>query len=122
VNALNTIRRQLASLLFAFYTLIMLNNVIFQHAHRLSDGRIIVHAHPYWPTKGNCPYLPNHHTRNELTLLQSFSHVSYLPYDFLQIELIPCATDTTVLRLFQYVASSWASVFFTFSPRGPPIN
>lgn len=72
-------RPTIAGVLLAFFSLLTLNNIVFRHAHRLANGQIITHAHPYWPSKNKPPYQPNHHTNGQLVLLDAISHAVFLP-------------------------------------------
>ncbi len=55
-----------------FFCLIMLNSILFIHSHRLDDGRIVIHAHPFFPQEDGTP-LPHQHNAGELIILsQSF--------------------------------------------------
>jgi hypothetical protein len=69
---LPNIRRTIARGLFGLFALLLLNGIVFRHAHQLADGRIITHAHPFWPD-GKGPVKPNTHTAGELALLDSLS-------------------------------------------------
>lgn len=67
------IRKLLSKALLGLFTLLLLNGIVFRHAHRLADGRIITHAHPFWPD-GKGPIHPNTHTAGELALLDGVSN------------------------------------------------
>lgn len=55
------------------------NSVVFRHAHRLANGQIITHAHPYNLFGKSCPLSPNPHTRHELLLLDAVSNPAFIP-------------------------------------------
>ncbi|MGA0559566.1 hypothetical protein ACO2Q8_23100 [Larkinella sp. VNQ87] len=112
-------RRKIARVLLILFSLMMVNSVVFRHAHRLASGRIIVHAHPFKPV-GDSPYQPNTHTNAELFWLESFSNVLYddiVPFVFaLALRSVP---DT---RFFQSVTPFLRThAFRCFSHRGPPV-
>lgn len=69
----------IASVMMAFFSLLTLNNIVFRHAHRLANGQIITHAHPFWPSKNKHPYQPNHHTNGQLVLLDALAYAVFLP-------------------------------------------
>lgn len=52
-------------------------NILFRHAHRLPNGRIISHVHPFKWTgeKGPLPYNP--HSSSELAWLDAHSNNPY---------------------------------------------
>lgn len=51
--------------------MLIVNNVFFLHAHKLSNGIIVVHAHPYDKTSDSQPYQSHHHTKAELLFFQN---------------------------------------------------
>ncbi|WP_164851282.1 hypothetical protein [Larkinella soli] len=112
-------RRRIARVLLILFSLMLVNSVVFRHAHRLASGRIIVHAHPYKPV-GNSPYQPNTHTNNELFWLETLSNVLYdgsMPLLFvLAVRPMP------VVRVFQVIQTLFFTHYFPFfSHRGPPV-
>jgi len=58
--------------------LVLSINILFRHAHRLPDGRIISHVHPFRWTgeKGPIPYNP--HSKAELSWLDTHSNTPFL--------------------------------------------
>ena len=64
------IKKPVVWLLLGFWTLIMLNSVMYRHSHRLPDGKIVSHAHPYKRSTDEAPAKPHEHTDKELALLQ----------------------------------------------------
>ena len=56
-----------------------INAVIFRHSHRLANGQIITHAHPYNILGNSCPLSPNPHTTHELLLLDAISNPTFVP-------------------------------------------
>jgi len=61
--------KTLASILLLVSLLLIINNALFIHIHKLPDGNIIAHSHPYNKSEN----LPNHnqhnHTNSEILLL-----------------------------------------------------
>lgn len=100
--------------------LIQLNNLLFRHAHRLANGKVISHAHPYKPI-GNSPFQPNNHSANELYLLDTVCNAIFVvsaafvfSFESLVFYFINEVT-------FCYKTPFVASFFDTPSLRGPPI-
>ena len=102
------------------------NAVVFRHAHRLPDGTIVVHAHPFLPKAlggpGSDPIQPNNHSRQELIWLDALTDVAY-PFEDPQFFAFftpqhlplpaPDVAPTTQIR---------RPAFACFSHRGPPIT
>lgn len=111
----------IAGVLLAIFALLTLNNIVFRHAHRLPNGQIITHAHPYWPTKNKCPDQPNHHTNGQLILLDALCHASFLP-ESPAPSVAPRAEITfAVLPVIVDGAQPFCPLLRAFSQRGPPV-
>ncbi|SEI43326.1 hypothetical protein SAMN04487995_0685 [Dyadobacter koreensis] len=77
-------RRRIAGFLLVLWWLICLSNVVFRHAHRMPDGRIVSHVHPYAEFGSKCNFPNHHHTQSELNWLDC---VSNIPFDSFVPEL-----------------------------------
>ncbi|KAB7731828.1 hypothetical protein F5984_06285 [Rudanella paleaurantiibacter] len=114
-------RLTIARLLLGLHLLMLINGVVFQHSHRLADGTVVSHAHPYIPV-GDDPYQPNNHTQQEIIWLDSLSHLLYTDWQpSLFVLLLP-----VVLSLLSVPPLFRASVFkpatlAVFLLRGPPV-
>lgn len=75
--SIHKIRQTIAQGFLVIFTLMLLNGIVFRHAHKLSSGKIITHAHPYKASNSNTPFQPNDHTKNELFLLDSLTNATY---------------------------------------------
>jgi hypothetical protein len=62
----------LSFIFLTLYTLILLNDICFTHRHTMSDGSVIVHAHPYNKSKEKEADDNHQHTGFEFVLLQHF--------------------------------------------------
>ena len=113
-------RPALARLLLGLFMAIVINGLVFRHAHRLADGTIITHAHPYNPF-GKGPLSSNPHSRHELVTLDLFSNATFTTPDTLFV----LAGSTVVLLLITLLFAPtlpvrdvlWASPL----NRGPPV-
>ena len=52
--------------------LFIANNAFFIHAHKLNNGKVIEHAHPYNKTSDSKPYKSHHHSNTEYFFFQNF--------------------------------------------------
>lgn len=76
--------KHLAQLVLLAMLAAMVNAVVNRHAHRLSDGRLIWHAHPYkpQPKETSSPVKSHGHSDHELLLLDLLTNPAYLPVFF----------------------------------------
>ncbi|GAB2576104.1 hypothetical protein [Spirosoma areae] len=114
-----TTRRQIARFLLVFWGLICLSNIVFRHAHRLPNGRIVSHTHFYTEFGSKCPF-PNHqHTLSELTWLDCIGNPAFdAP---LPDVVCPSAAVLLAPRLaYSYVEMEGGQRFMFHFLRGPP--
>ncbi|AQG81286.1 hypothetical protein [Spirosoma montaniterrae] len=111
----------IARILVGLYLLVLINGVLFRHAHRLADGTIICHAHPFKGTPGT--QYPNHtHTNDQFIWLDAFANALYGvdgPVNWTPLVLIIWLVATT--RTVRTVRS-FSSVHVAFRHRGPPVS
>ena len=118
------IRQSIAQGFLLAYNLTLLNGIVFRHAHKLSSGKVITHAHPYKKAgQSNSPFQPNDHTSNELFLLDSFSNAL-----FVGLTLSVALAAVKIIQVFfpsfnsYYLLTAYRTPFFgNFSLRGPPV-
>lgn len=113
-----THRHSLAWLLFTLFALMQVNLVVFRHGHRLADGRIISHAHPFWPN-GKGPIQSNSHSSGELALLDAVSNGSFT-LDIPAVIDFQVRVPVSFVTYFFAQPSAVSQPFFCFSQRGPP--
>ncbi|QHW00758.1 hypothetical protein [Spirosoma endbachense] len=112
-------RFRVARILLGLFLAMWLNGVVFRHAHRLTDGRLIVHAHPYWPF-GKGPILPNSHTAQEILLLDLAGHLPIIVSAFFAFLFLLRSYHQAVFRFADRTYHTVSS-FYCFSHRGPPV-
>jgi hypothetical protein len=63
--------KSIACLMIGMMGMLVANKAVFMHTHRLNDGTIIEHAHPYNKSTDSKPYKSHHHTKAELLFFQN---------------------------------------------------
>ena len=63
--------RFITFLMIGIIGMFIANKVVFLHVHKLSDGTIIAHAHPYDKSNDSKPYKSHHHTNAEFLFFQN---------------------------------------------------
>ncbi len=61
-------------LLFALF-IVMYNNTVNQHSHRLPNGSLVVHAHPFTKNQNSTPVAKHSHTSSEYTLISFINNI-----------------------------------------------
>ncbi|MCG8310226.1 MAG: hypothetical protein MI975_22705 [Cytophagales bacterium] len=64
------------------------NKGIYIHSHRLADGRIISHAHPYNKTDDSSPFKQHPHTNSEFLILSQLELLFFLAFIVFTISVI----------------------------------
>ncbi|WP_266363844.1 hypothetical protein [Tellurirhabdus rosea] len=111
-------RRLVARILLIVFSLMLVNGIVFRHAHKLPNGRVISHAHPYWPV-GNSPYQPNTHTAHELFWLDTVTNLFFEAPAVLLLTLTVRMT-APVTGVLLYVPPFSRTIVRFLSLRGPP--
>jgi hypothetical protein len=118
MNKKNHIKSFLAWAQVMLFCLILANGIFCIHSHKLANGQIVVHAHPYFPQEDGTS-LPNNHSASELILLGQFFHtgivfsgISFIDFSAPEIEIFFQRHEFTFNAVKQY--------FFCTNHRGPP--
>ncbi|SCD21912.1 putative membrane protein [Proteiniphilum saccharofermentans] len=112
----NSISKQIARLLIVVLGLFILNNAVFLHAHRLPDGQVILHAHPYKKSQDPAPIKTHHHTAPELFVLAQLQFLF-----FVLITLSATVLRIGYKRVFSSIYPSLHLKYFAKSRgRSPP--
>lgn len=118
IDWLHSRRERLARMLFGLFLVIQCSAIVFRHAHRLANGTVIVHTHPYNPfCKG--PFQPNDHSSNELYRLAAAAQILYDYTPGFQPEF--AVYGSYVTPVFEQPRQHLVSLpFFCLGQRGPP--
>jgi len=112
------LKKNFAIVLVGVVGLLTLNNVLFTHFHKLANGELIVHAHPFSKSgQTNNPSETHEHTKVELLVFDSL---------LLLFTGIIIAGTSNLIRPFEikrlYAAFTVKQNHFRhFSNRAPPI-
>ena len=60
----------IVSLFLSITLMLTVNSALFWHTHQLSDGSIVVHAHPFSKTADGAPFKSHHHSKGSLMFLE----------------------------------------------------
>lgn len=73
-------------LLIGIMGIMITNQALFLHFHKLSDGTVVTHAHPYNKTQDSQPNKTHHHSNIEFLLIHNLEVL--MPMVFFAIALI----------------------------------
>jgi len=73
-------------LMIGIMGILIVNKTVFLHVHKLDDGTIIFHAHPFDKSKDSKPYKSHHHSKTGFLFFQNLNILFLIA--FLTIALI----------------------------------
>jgi len=114
----NTTIKAIAFLMIGAMGLFIINKLVFSHLHKLEDGTVIEHAHPYDRSSDSGPYKSHHHTKSELLFFQNLGII--FPIIFLTFAVIPIVKER-IFYLFEVVRQALSCVII-YKGRAPPIS
>ena len=85
----NIIIKSTTFLMIGILVMLIANKAVFMHTHKLNDGTIIEHAHPFDKSTDSEPYKSHNHTKTELLFFQNlelFSLIVFLTFAFFTID------------------------------------
>jgi len=94
------------------------NRAFFMHSHKLSNGVVVAHAHPYHNSNDATPFKSHQHTNAELLFFQNVN--IFLPIVFFIFALVLFTNKVEYLTLMEkrYLLDRT----FHFQGRAPPIS
>lgn len=115
---INNVTMKLVSyLLIVMMGIFIVNNALFMHVHKMDDGRIVVHAHPYDKSDDSQPYKSHQHTTKELLFLDNVK--LFFVFIFLLFILLYLVKKSR--SSFLFITSFTQPYKFLFTSRAPPI-
>ncbi len=102
----------------ALMGLLITNNGVFTHSHKLEDGSVVIHAHPYDKSKDSQPYKSHHHTKAAFVFLKNLN--------LLFFSLFLVITSIFIIKIKQLYVDREKIYFRLFSrsnfSRAPPVS
>ncbi len=114
-------RNYVLAVIYPAVIFLFLNSAINGHYHRLADGKIIYHAHPFnKKAESSVPFNSNHHhSKLQLTIISLVTKVFYS--GILSFLLLVAITLPFIILIKQAVDKVFYSAFLLpISSRGPP--
>ncbi|MFW6218633.1 MAG: hypothetical protein ACOC3S_00790 [Bacteroidota bacterium] len=96
--------------------MLITNEVLFVHVHKLADGSIITHSHPFNKSDDSEPYKNHHHSQLELLFISTLDY--FFPLVFLSINFLEVKGSIT--RAFSVVNIYISPREFARQDRAPP--
>lgn len=99
---------------------LVINSTVNGHYHKLQDGKIIYHCHPFKHYENNkSPFEDHHHSKSEYFILDQISHTLALFSVFLISYLITFTYKK--INCFRVLILPSKKYFFSRNYRSPPV-
>ncbi len=69
----NIIKEFSAILMFGIMGLLIANKGLFIHSHKLENGTVVTHSHPYDKVQDSEPFKKHHHTKAEFLFFENLN-------------------------------------------------
>jgi len=96
----------------------VMNKVVFLHSHKLSDGTVIEHAHPYNKSSDSKPFKSHHHTKGEFLFFQNIDTL----FVFVFFTLVLSAGVNKPVGSFYIIKKQVTNYRNQCKSRAPPIS
>ena len=93
------------------------NKIFYLHSHKLMDGTIVTHSHPYDKTGDNQPIKSHHHNSFEYALIQNLGILFFVVFIS---HLFILQTSKAVFKPGQ-IKLVTPTVNFLYAGRAPPM-
>ncbi len=114
----NITTRILPYLVIGMMGTLIVNKSIYLHTHKLTDGSVISHAHPYNKSGDDKPFKSHHHTDTQLLFFQS---IKILFFTFFIALFFFKSIKKAVYAL--YTAFLYTPAFYNSNKgRAPPVS
>lgn len=114
----NILLKAITFLTISVMALFIVNKAVFLHVHKLNDGTIIEHAHPYDKSADSKPFKSHHHSNVEFLLLQNVEFLFLLVFSALAL-IIFVKKDNVY---FKYLSKSQLVYTHLYQGRAPPFS
>jgi hypothetical protein len=109
--------RTIAIILIGLMNLMILDKALFLHTHKLNDGTIIVHAHPFNKSADSKPFKTHHHSNS----IFHFYHIVNLLFPAIILTFALILTFKKNKHLFVQIKKISRSYTFRKKGRAPPV-
>lgn len=93
----------------------IVTKTVYPHIHKLPDGTLVTHAHPYNKSSDSKPIKSHSHASSELILLQNLDFIIPFVFCFFALELI--LESKSLFKAFrQILLSNYLSLFQNKAP------
>lgn len=112
------IKKSVTYLMIGIMGLMIANKALFMHTHKMADGSIIVHAHPYNKSNDSKPFKSHQHTKAEFLFFANLDILVLI--SFVAFTLISIKKG---LQYSFYICTNYTQVYnLLYNPRAPPLS
>ena len=95
-----------------------LNSLFYTHSHKMADGTIVTHAHPFSKASDTAPFKSHEHSQEELTFLANL--IYFVPTLIFNVDGITLIGEQSYEKFLHRICTNIS--FHTPSLRAPPFQ
>jgi hypothetical protein len=114
----NITTKFVAILMMGIIGMLVANEGIFMHTHKLVDGTVVFHSHPYSKSNDSNPSESHQHTKAEFWFFQNIEIL--FPLTFLAIAFFPLSKKAEVS--FHIGLKHTPACIISYKGRAPPVT
>ena len=116
INFHNTAAKAIVYLSIGILVLMICNQAVYLHMHKMADGKIIHHAHPFQKSDNESPFANHHHTIAEIIFFENLT--IFIPFVLFFLYIILVARNTEFKKYWQ--KNHISAQFIYFHNKAPP--
>ncbi len=115
--------RKIKPIVIAFFVIAVLlfsfNSISNKHYHKLENGEVICHSHPYQKSNSQSPFQKHSHSKSELIFLSNISN-SVFTIIFIISVIIVIKIEFKRITIKQFITHTNTNFYKRNIYRGPP--
>ena len=114
----NITLKALTYLMIGMMGLLITNKAVFMHVHKMGDGIVVIHSHPYDKSNDSKPYKSHHHTKADLLFFDNLEILFlFILLPFILLNLVKNAK-----YLFYRITNCVQTCIILHKGRAPPLS
>ena len=117
--------RKIKPIVIAFFVIAVLllsfNSISNKHYHKLANGEVISHSHPYHKSNSHSPFQEHSHSNTELIFLSTISNSVFIIFFIISVIII-IKFEFKRITVKQFITHTNTNFFKKNIYRGPPLN
>jgi hypothetical protein len=106
-----------AYFMIGIMSILVVNKAMFMHAHKMTDGKVITHSHPY-DKNDSKPFKSHHHTKVEFLVIENLKILFLFVFLTSTLQNLVKKAKYSFYRITRYTLNC----IILYKSRAPPIS